>query len=365
MSSSNTLDSTPEFNRDFDKIVVAIHENNIDAIRHILETSSYRQQLFDHNIPRRPILLSVAINNSSEDVIRLLLEYGAKLEARDYKSIYTIMAGDNVNLLKILMEYNFNIYKEMDHATVTHIIQSIDNSYELSNMNKLTQHKNKLIEYCSKKSMSLILALCCFYDSINIFTEFFSGCSLDYQYMLFWSTLNFKNDTKLLTHILATKNVSNEMIKEALKIAFHCEFSLNAKLLFEYLDYADPDGFVIETYTRECNIDMVQLCLKNNGYDTQTQTGILINFTSLLTTPRDIYDSDAEDNFVQMLQLFVEYQFDLNINLDDVILYSYVNNYSSILEFVREQNLDIHTALMKVNDKLHGAVMGNISELDE
>ena len=110
---------------------------------------------------------------------------------------------------------------------------------------------------------------------------------------------------------------------------------------------------------------MMQLCLKNNGYDTQTQTGILINFTSLITTPRDIYDDEAEDNFVQILQLFAEYQFDLNIILDEIILYSYVNNYQSILEFVRKQNLDVHAALMKVNDKLCGAVMGNISELDK
>ena len=355
--------SIPEFNRDLDKIVVAICENDICTIRHILETSSYIQQLFDDH--HRPTLLSTAAVNNSCESIGVLLEYGAKIEARDYSLIHTIMMNDNVNLLKILMEYNFDIYKEIDHATITHIICHMNNSYVLSNVNKLTRHKNKLIEYCLKKSMSLILALCCLYDGINVFTEFFSGCPLDYQYMLFWAILNGQNSVKILTQILATKNISSEIIREALKITFQCGFSLNAKLLFEYLGYADPDGFVIETYTRECNIDMMQLCLKNNGYDTQTQTGILINFTSLITTPRDIYDDEAEDNFVQILQLFVEYQFDLNIILDEIILYSYVNNYQSILEFVRKQNLDVHAALMKVNDKLCGAVMGNISELDK
>ena len=71
----------------------------------------------------------------------------------------------------------------------------------------------------------------------------------------------------------------------------------------------------------------------------------------------NIYDRGTQTEILTILKIFVKYNFVMDEDLDDLVMYSYVLNYQSIFKFIREQNLNKHADISKDDNKLSKTIM--------
>jgi|SRR5579872_478255 len=339
----------PSYQLDKQRVENAIKSDDPELLRKILETSPYTKQLLQCKNSKSKFL-DEATSMGNGKTVRVLLESGVELSSHHYPSVFW---QDNLEIIKLFIEFQFDVFAEMNHQSITNIICNDSFDECVFRAIKMTD-PNDLCKFVNEGSSYIVLASCCYYDSIDIFNKFFTECAFDHKYhILFWSTLSVRHGatSKILTYALEKCQCDEHMVREALNLVLKCKsYSSNIGILLEYLHGIDPDASLIETFVSCMVVPYVKICLEHNHYDSMVQSKILQLFVNI-NCPSEGDCCEDEETISGMIKLFIEHNFDLSEIFDELLIIAYVCNYKDILKILKEFSVDKSLVLERIMHK--------------
>lgn len=333
---------------DRQRVENAIKSDNHQLLRSILETSPYTKQLLKVKNSRSRFL-DEAINMSNEKTVRVLLELGVELDSHYYPALFW---KDNLQMFKLFIEFQFDVFAQMDHQSIINIICNHNHDECVLDATKIFDFYD-LGKLINGSSSYVALSLCCYYDSINIFNEYFAECGLDHKYhVLFWSVLSAQHNLKsrILTYVLEKWPYDEHIVRETLTISLKCKvYSCNIDILIEYLQGIDPDANIIKTFINRLEPKHIGTCLEHNRYDSLVQSELL---QLLIKVMHPIEECNVdEERTLDILKLFIKHNFDLTEIFDELLIIAYACDYQSVLKLLRESNVDKSLILERILNK--------------